>query len=186
MPAHARCQPQGPGIVQAAAPAQIVSASPDDWSMGKGVGTAVEMAGVHASVAALDALFLRDAQLRNPDGAGAGVDVLQHAYELRLERMLLASKLEGQVAALKARDAAESVELQQSMTPPDAPVQEHSFQKISTVEEIAGVLTISSGAAGRSLPRPDGSAPSLPCTGRCPPGRCPGSRPKSSPTKRTI
>ncbi|TLM81430.1 DUF222 domain-containing protein, partial [Pseudarthrobacter sp. NamE5] len=56
-------------------------------------------------------------------------------------------RLEAQIAALKARDAAEAIGLQHAMTPPDAPVQERTFNEISTIEEIAGVLTVSSGAA---------------------------------------
>jgi hypothetical protein len=73
---------------------------------------------------------------------------LQRAYELRLDRMGLVSRLEAQLAGIKARDAAESIELQQAMTPPEASTRERAFAEMSAVEEIAGVLTISSGAAG--------------------------------------
>lgn len=115
--------------------------------MENGTLTAAEMAGIHASVAALDALFLEDAQLRTPVD-GEGTNVLQRAYELRLERLGQLARLEAQVAAVKARDAAEAVELQDAMSPPDTSVQERTFREISVVEEIAGILTISSGAAG--------------------------------------
>jgi hypothetical protein len=58
------------------------------------------MEGIHASIAALDALSLQDAHL----GAdGSGIDVLQRGYELRLDRMSVVKRLEGQLAALKAR-----------------------------------------------------------------------------------
>ena len=115
--------------------------------MGNGVLTAAEVAGIHASVTALNALFRDDAQLRNVVD-GTGPEVLQRAYELRLERLGVVARLEAQIAALKARDAAEAVELQNAMTPPDARLQERTFREISVVEEIAGILTISSGAAG--------------------------------------
>ena len=109
-----------------------------------GIGAGVE--GIHASVAALDALTLEDASLAS--GSGAGVDVLQRRYELCLERMEVTTRLEAQLAAVKARDAAEAIEFQQAMTPPDASVQDSTYAEMSTVEEIAGVLTVSSAAAG--------------------------------------
>ncbi|MCU1568418.1 MAG: endonuclease, partial [Pseudarthrobacter sp.] len=125
-----------------------VSASMDDVGMGIGAGTAAVMDGVHASVARLDALFLEDARLEadadaGADGSGgAVVDVLQRRYEIRLERLAVTKQLEAQIAAVKARDAAEAVEIQHSMTPPEAPVHERTYAEISAVEEIAGVLTI--------------------------------------------
>jgi hypothetical protein len=119
----------------------------DDVGMGNGAGTAAAMEGVHASVERLDAMFLEDASLAS-DSAGAGVDVLQRRYEIRLDRLELLSGLEGQVAALKAQDAAESIEIQHAMTPPEAPVHERTYAEMSAVEEIAGVLTVSSAAAG--------------------------------------
>ena len=113
------------------------------------------MEGVHASVAALDALFTEDAFLASGDAAGtdagdlgARVDVLQRQYEIRLERLAGYSKLESMIAAAKAQDAAESIRIQQAMTPPDASVPERTYAEMSAVEEIAGVLTISSAAAG--------------------------------------
>ena len=136
-----------PSSEAAPAPAQNVTPSRDDSGMGNGVLTAAEVAGIHASVTALNALFRDDAQLRNVVD-GTGPDVLQRAYELRLERLGVVARLEAQIAALKARDAAEAVELQNAMTPPDARLQERTFREISVVEEIAGILTISSGAAG--------------------------------------
>jgi hypothetical protein len=57
------------------------------------------------------------------------------------------NRLEAQLAAAKAADAAEIFELDQAMTPPNASLQDRSFQEMSMVEEIAGVLTISSAAA---------------------------------------
>ncbi len=127
--------------------------------MGIWTGTAVVMEGVRASVAGLGELVLEDARLDAvPDGSGpvAGakpvgadgvVDVLQRKLDLRLERLALTKCLEGQLASLKARDAADIIELQQALTPPDASLQDRSFQEMSMVEEIAGVLTISSAAA---------------------------------------
>ncbi|ELT44519.1 hypothetical protein G205_10972, partial [Arthrobacter nitrophenolicus] len=110
------------------------------------------MEGVFATTAAINALFLEEAALKtvhaNGDADGSGVNVLGRLYELRLERLGLESKLEAQTTALKARDAAQSLDLQQAMTPPDASTQDRTYAEISTVEEIAGVLTISSGAAG--------------------------------------
>ena len=117
--------------------------------MGIGTDLAAAMEGVRASVAALDVLVLEDAALASGIGAaGAGVDVLQRRYELCLKRLEVVSRLEAQLAAVKARDVAECVGLQQAMTPPDAPVDERTFAEMSAMEEIAGVLTISSGAAG--------------------------------------
>jgi hypothetical protein len=131
-----------------AAPSQNVSASVDDAGMGNGAGTVVVMEGIHASVAGLDALFVEDAALTTGASAGAGVDVLQRQYEIRLDRMAAVKQVEAQLAAIKARDAAEAVEIQHAMTPPEAPVHERTYAEMSAVEEIAGVLTISSPAAG--------------------------------------
>ena len=72
---------------------------------------------------------------------------MQRAYEIRLERMGLEKKLESQASARKVRSAAEAMDLQRAMTPPDAPLHDRTYTEISTVEEIAGILTISSGAA---------------------------------------
>ncbi|MGN7147829.1 HNH endonuclease signature motif containing protein [Arthrobacter sp. SAFR-179] len=111
-----------------------------------GVGTAMD--GVLASVAALDALDLEDASLASDAHAGTDVDVLQRRYELRLERLEVSSRLRAQLAAVEARDAVECVGFQHVMLAPDAPVHERTFAEMSAVEEIAGVLTVSSGAAG--------------------------------------
>jgi hypothetical protein len=119
--------------------------------MGIGTGTVAVMEGIHASVAGLDALFVEDAALvsgAGAGGAGAVVDVLQRQYEIRLDRMAIVKQVEAQLAAIKARDAAEAVEIQHAMTPPEAPVHERTYAEMSAVEEIAGVLTISSPAAG--------------------------------------
>ena len=116
--------------------------------MGNGAGTAVVMEGIHASVGALDALFLEDASLDAAAAAGAGADVLQRAYEIRLERLAVVKRIEARLAAVKARDGAEAVHIQRAMIPPEAPVHERTYAEMSAVEEIAGVLTVSSGAAG--------------------------------------
>ncbi len=116
--------------------------------MGIELGTAAGMEGIHASVAGLGALFLEDDRLDTAAGAGAVVDVLQRRYEIRLDRLAVVKQLEAQLAAVKARDAAEAVEIQHAMTPPEAPVHERTYTEMSAVEEIAGVLTISSPAAG--------------------------------------
>ncbi|MEA3551563.1 HNH endonuclease signature motif containing protein [Pseudarthrobacter sp. C1] len=116
--------------------------------MGNGAGTAPAMEGIQASTSRLNALFLEDSALEAGGGAAAGVDVLQRRYELRLERMAVAKQLEAQIAAVKAGDAAEAVGIQNAMTPPDAPVHERTYAEMSAVEEIAGVLTLSSPAAG--------------------------------------
>ncbi|MGO4237546.1 HNH endonuclease signature motif containing protein [Pseudarthrobacter sp. YAF2] len=108
----------------------------------------VALEGIHASVAALDVLDREDALLAAGVGVGAGVDVLQRRYELRLERLEVTSRLKARLAAVEARDAVECVGLQQALLAPDAPVHERTYAEISAVEEIAGVLTISSGAAG--------------------------------------
>jgi len=104
--------------------------------------------GVHASVAALDALDCEDAFLASSIAAGSGVDVLQRRYEIRLERLEVTARLEAQLAARKARDSSEAMRFQQAMTPPDASIQDRTYGEMSVVEEIAGVLTISSAAAG--------------------------------------
>ncbi|HSU46040.1 MAG TPA: DUF222 domain-containing protein, partial [Arthrobacter sp.] len=62
--------------------------------------------------------------------------------------MEVTTRLEAQLAAVKARDAAQAIGFQQAMTPPDASVQDRTYAEMSTVEEIAGVLTISPAAAG--------------------------------------
>src|SRR6476661_5510716 len=120
--------------------------------MGIGGGLGVVLEGVRASVAALDALEREDASLASGldvgFGVGAGVDVLQRRYEIRLERLELTSRLEAQLAAVKAQDAADAVGFQEAMTPPDASVQDRTYAQMSVVAEIAGVLTISSAAAG--------------------------------------
>ncbi len=75
------------------------------------------------------------------------VDVLGRKSELRLQRLAFWSRLEAQVAAGKARDAADFAEFQEAMTPPDATGSERAFVEMSTTAEIAGVLTLSPGAA---------------------------------------
>ncbi|WP_461189707.1 HNH endonuclease signature motif containing protein [Arthrobacter sp. Z4-13] len=120
----------------------------DDVSMGNGAATETVMEGICASVAGLNALFLEDAALGTGASAGPVVDVLQRQYEIRLDRMAVVKQFEAQLAAVKARDAAEAVEIQHAMTPPEAPVHERTFNEMSAVEEIAGVLTISSASAG--------------------------------------
>lgn len=108
-----------------------------------------------ATVTALAALDAEDAALASAAGASAvagdGVDVLQRAYEIRLERMGLEKKLEAQAAARKARSVAEAADLQHAMIPPDAPLHERTYTNMSAVEEIGGILTISFGAASALL-----------------------------------
>ncbi|MDQ0729947.1 HNH endonuclease signature motif containing protein [Arthrobacter sp. B1I2] len=126
--------------------------------MGISTGVGVALEGVHASVAALNALTLEDASLAAGIGVGAGVgagigvgadvDVLQRRYELRLERMELRSRLQAQLMAGQAEDVVQALEFQQAMTPPGATVQDRTYAEMSAVEETAGVLTLSSAAAG--------------------------------------
>jgi len=116
--------------------------------MGIGGGAGVALEGIHASIAALNALEKEDAFLASGAHAGAGMDVFQRRYELCLEGLELTARLEAQLTALKSRQGARAVELQQAMTPPDATVQDRTYADMSVVEEIAGVLTISSAAAG--------------------------------------
>src|SRR6478735_151031 len=71
-----------------------VSASLDDVGMGISSGGGAVTEGVHASVAALDALDREDAFLAAGAGVGAGVDVLQRRYELRLARLEVVKRLE--------------------------------------------------------------------------------------------
>ena len=118
--------------------------------MGTSAGTGTGMEAIYATVAALAALDAEDAALGSAGAsavAGDGVDVLARAYEIRLERMGLEKKLEAQAAARKARSVAEAMDLQHAMTPPDAPLYERTYTEMSTVAEIGGILTISSGAA---------------------------------------
>ncbi|HKU01216.1 MAG TPA: DUF222 domain-containing protein [Arthrobacter sp.] len=116
--------------------------------MGTGSGVAARTVSVRDSVAALDALLLEDTCLVSGAVVGAEVNELQRRYELCLEGLELIARLEAQLAAVKSRQAARAVELQKAMTPPDASVQDRTFAQMSVVEEIAGVLTISSAAAG--------------------------------------
>ncbi|WP_285243614.1 HNH endonuclease signature motif containing protein, partial [Pseudarthrobacter sp. fls2-241-R2A-127] len=67
---------------------------------------------------------------------------------LCLERLEVVARLEAELAAVKAQNVAECRGLQQAMTPPDASVQDRTYAEMSVVEEIAGVLTVSSAAAG--------------------------------------
>ena len=108
------------------------------------------MDGVHVSVAALEALVLEDRNLEHSalTAAAGDIDVLQRRYELCLGRLEVVARLEAQLAAVKAQDAVECMGLQQAMTAPDASVQDRTYAEMSTVEEIAGVLTVSSAAAG--------------------------------------
>ncbi|MBT2565686.1 DUF222 domain-containing protein [Arthrobacter sp. ISL-85] len=119
--------------------------------MGIGSGVGVVLEGVSASVAALDALDREDSHLASGTHVDAGVDVLQRRYEVCLEGLELTARLEAQLAAVKSRQAARAAELQQAMTPPDASVQDRTYAGMSTVEEIAGILTVSSAAAGAFL-----------------------------------
>lgn len=118
--------------------------------MGTSAGTGTGMEAIYATVAALAALDAEDHALASAGAsavAGDGVDVLARAYEIRLKRMGLEKKLEAQAAARKARSVAEAMDLQLAMTPPDVPLHERTYTEMSTVEEIGGILTISSGAA---------------------------------------
>ncbi|MEV7636889.1 DUF222 domain-containing protein [Pseudarthrobacter enclensis] len=118
--------------------------------MGNTAAGAVVMEGLRASVAGLDALFLEDVRLdrTGPQAVDCeAVDVLERKSELRLERLALWSRLEAQVAAGKARDAAEFAEFQEAMTPPEATGSERAFVEMSTTAEVAGILTIPEGAA---------------------------------------
>jgi len=118
------------------------------------------MEGLRASVASLDVLFLKDAELDRagsdvfganaPYVAGSGgadVDVLERKSELRLQRLAFWKQLAAQAAAGMAADAAEFAEFQEAMTPPDATGSERAFVEMSTTAEVAGVLTLSPGAA---------------------------------------
>ncbi|UTT70925.1 HNH endonuclease [Arthrobacter sp. DNA4] len=118
--------------------------------MGISGGFGAVLEGVHTSVAALDALALEDRNLEHSalTAAAGDIDVLQHRYELCLEGLELTARLEAQLAAVKSRQVARAVEFQQAMTPPDASVQDRTYAQMSVVEEIAGVLTLSSAAAG--------------------------------------
>ncbi|BCW18761.1 hypothetical protein NtRootA9_14690 [Arthrobacter sp. NtRootA9] len=118
--------------------------------MGNVADSVAVMEGLRAAVAALDALFLTDAGLdrADPHAVDCGtVDVLERKSMLRLERLALWSRLEAQVAAGKSRDAAEFAEFQEAMTPPEATDSERAFVEMSTTAEVAGVLTLSPGAA---------------------------------------
>ncbi|ACL38789.1 HNH nuclease [Pseudarthrobacter chlorophenolicus A6] len=107
------------------------------------------MEGLRASVAGLDALSLEEVRLDRADAEGAAVvvDVLERKSELRLQRLAFWSRLEAQVAAGKAHDASDFAEFQEAMTPPEATGSERAFVEMSTTAEVAGVLTLSLGAA---------------------------------------
>ncbi|MDJ0459930.1 HNH endonuclease, partial [Arthrobacter sp. NQ7] len=80
--------------------------------MGISSGVRVVTEGISASVAALRALDRDDAALASGAHGGGDVDVLQRRYELRLERLEVVKRLEGRLAAVKARDVADAVEFQ--------------------------------------------------------------------------
>jgi len=118
--------------------------------MGTSLGVAAAAEGVHACVAALDALNVlerEDAFLAAGVGIGPDFDVLQRRYEIRLERLEVIARMEARLSAMKARDAGEAMEIQQALMPPEASVTDRTYAEMSVVEEIAGVLTISSAAA---------------------------------------
>ncbi|KSU75969.1 protein of unknown function [Pseudarthrobacter enclensis] len=118
--------------------------------MGNAAAKVAALEGLQASVDALGALFLTDAGLDRADPHAVdceAVDVLERKSELRLERLALWSRLEAQVAAGKALDAAEFAEFQEAVTPPGATGSERAFVEMSTTAEVAGVLTLSPGAA---------------------------------------
>jgi len=123
--------------------------------MGTGTRTASAMEGIRSTMAALEALFLEEEELEaaaaDGDADGSVVDVMGRLYRLRLARLEVESTLEAQNAALKARDSAEAFDLQEAMTPPDASTHDRTYAEISAVEEIAGILTVSAGAAGAFL-----------------------------------
>ena len=108
--------------------------------MGNSSGGGAVLEGIHACVASLDALALEDQNLEHSalTAAAGDIDVLQRRYELCLEGLELMARLEAQLAALKSRQAAQAVELQQVLTPPDASVQDRTYAEMSVVEEIAG------------------------------------------------
>ncbi|MEO8284514.1 MAG: DUF222 domain-containing protein [Pseudarthrobacter sp.] len=116
--------------------------------MGNSGRAATEMDVVHASIAAMDALYREDKSSDPADGGDAGTDALQCAYDNRLARLTAVSRLEAQLAAIKARDAADCIELQEAMTPPETSAQDRGYRKMSVVEEVAGALTVSAAAAG--------------------------------------
>ncbi|MDQ0120577.1 hypothetical protein J2T22_003783 [Pseudarthrobacter defluvii] len=116
--------------------------------MGIGTGGAAVVEGLESSMAAFRRLIQEDTALASGACVGTDVDVLQRRYELRLKRLEVVKRLEGQLAAVKARDVADAVEIQHALLAPDAPVHERTYAEMSAVEEIAGVLTISSAAAG--------------------------------------
>jgi hypothetical protein len=103
---------------------------------------------VHASVAAIDALYRDDENLDPADGGDCRTDALQRGYDNRLTRLAAVSRLEAQLAAIKAKDTADCIELQEAMTPPETSAQERGYRKMSVVEEVAGALTVSSASAG--------------------------------------
>ncbi|TDL38024.1 HNH endonuclease signature motif containing protein [Arthrobacter nitrophenolicus] len=123
--------------------------------MGTGTRTASAMEGIRSTMAALEALFLEEEELEATAADGNAdesvVDVMGRLYRLRLARLEVESTLEAQNAALKARDSAEAFDLQEAMTPPDASTHDRTYAEISAVEEIAGILTVSAGAAGAFL-----------------------------------
>jgi hypothetical protein len=119
--------------------------------MGTGTRTASAMESIRSTMAALEALFLEEEELEataaDGNADGSVVDVMGRLYRLRLARLEVESTLEAQNAALKARDSAEAFDLQEAMTPPDASTHDRTYAEISAVQEIAGILTVSAGAA---------------------------------------
>ncbi|WP_442793538.1 DUF222 domain-containing protein [Pseudarthrobacter sp. SL88] len=72
---------------------------------------------------------------------------MERKSELRLQRLAFWKQLAAQVAAGMAADTADFVEFQEAMAPPDATDSERAFVEMSTTAEVAGVLTLSPGAA---------------------------------------
>src|SRR6478752_5244536 len=117
-------------------PRQNVSGSLDDMGMGIGTGGAAVVEGLESSMAAFRRLIQEDTALASGACVGTDVDVLQRRYELRLKRLEVVKRLEGQLAAVKARDVADAVEIQHALLAPDAPVHERTYAEMSAVEEI--------------------------------------------------
>ncbi|SDT60280.1 protein of unknown function [Pseudarthrobacter equi] len=118
--------------------------------MGNAVVGAAAMEGLRATVAGLDALFLGEFELDRdaPDTvAREAIDVLERKSELRLQRLAFWKQLAAQAAAGMAADATDFAEFQEAMTPPEATGSERAFVEMSTTAEVAGVLTLSPGAA---------------------------------------
>jgi hypothetical protein len=118
-----------------------------------GLQAAEALSNVAASVAVLGRIIGQDFS----DGAGRDVasardsDPLRRRADACLDALAEYARFEAKSAAMKVRLAAEYVEVSEAIASPADTPQEHTAQEMSTVAEVACVLTVSERTAGALL-----------------------------------